>query len=143
MNILIKFTLLTLFALSTLALAHETRTLGPEGGAQYDVTVGLLNEPIYNQVRTGIDLIIRTTNGEAPVENLENSLQADITSPDGATTRTLTLKPQYNKPGFYTADLMLSDPGTYNVRVYGFIGEMQVDETYPREVGDISEITFP
>ena len=143
MNTLAKCTLLTLLTLSTFAFAHETRTLGPEGGTQYNVTVGLLNEPIYNQVRTGIDLIIRTTNGEAPVENLENSLQADITSPDGASTRTLTLKPQYNKPGFYTADLMLAKPGTYNVRVYGFIGEMQVDETYPREVGDISEITFP
>ena len=74
MNILAKLTLILSLALSTLALAHETRTLEADNGTQYDVTVGLLNEPIYNTVRTGIDLIIRTTADEAPVENLESSL---------------------------------------------------------------------
>ncbi len=143
MNRFAKLALILSLALSTFAFAHETRTLEADDGTQYDVTVGLLNEPIYNTVRTGIDLIIHTTADEAPVENLESSLQADITSPDGASTRTLTLEPQYNKPGYYTADLLLSEPGTYDVRVYGFIGEMEVDETYPREVGDISEISFP
>ena len=143
MTTLAKLALTLLFALGALAFAHETRTLEAGDGAQYDVTVGLLNEPIYNTVRTGVDLIIRMTADETPVENLESSLQADITSPDGSVTRTLTLRPQYNKPGYYTADLMLAEPGTYDVRVYGFIGEMEVDETYPREVADISEIRFP
>ena len=140
---IVKLTLILVLTLTTLAFAHETRTLAADDGTQYDVTVGLLNEPIYNTLPTGVDLIIRTTANEAPVENLEGSLQADITAPDGSSTRTLTLRPQYNKPGYYTADLMLGEPGTYNVRIYGFIGELAVDETYPREVGDISEITFP
>ena len=138
-----KLTFILLFTLTTLAFAHETRTLEADDGTQYDVTVGLLNEPIYNTLRTGIDLIIRTTADEAPVENLESSLQADITAPDGSSTRTLTLRPQYNKPGYYTSDLMLGEPGTYDVRVYGFIGEMALDETSPTQLAAIYATRFP
>ena len=136
--------LLTLVTLSllTLAAAHETKVVGVEGGAQYKVTVGMLNEPVYNEVRTGLDLIIRDAADDGPVEGLENSLTAEITAPGGQ-ARTLELRPQYGKPGYYTDDYILTEPGTYTIRVRGFIGELQVDESYPREVGDVQDLRFP
>lgn len=131
-----------LVTLLTFAFAHETCVLG-EGEGAYQVTVGMLNEPVFNDLHTGLDLIVRNDADDSPVENLENSLQAEITSPDGSATRTLTLRPQYNKPGYYTDDYILTEPGLYDVRIFGFIGEMEIDETFEREVGDVSELRFP
>ena len=95
-------TLITLFIL-TLAFAHDTEIVGPEGGAQYKVTVGMLGEPVYNEVRTGLDLIIRNAADDSPVEGLENSLMAEITAPGGQ-TRPLEVRPQFGKPGYYKDD---------------------------------------
>lgn len=123
------------------AWAHETRTVG-EGDEQYQVTVGMLNEPVFTELRTGLDLAVRTMNDE-PVENLENSLTVEITAPDGTTKRTLTLRGQFNRPGYYTDDYILTQPGTYQVRVYGFIGGLEINETFDREVGDVADLRFP
>lgn len=131
-----------LVLLFSVAWAHETRTVGPEGGTQYKVTVGMLNEPVFSEVRTGLDLIIRNAADDSPVEGLETSLQADITAPTGE-TRTLEVRPQFGKPGYYKDDYILTMPGTYDIRIYGFIGDLEIDETYPREVGDVASLRFP
>ena len=136
------FCLLTLILFLTLALAHDTKIVGPEGGTQYKVTVGMLNEPAFSEVRSGLDLIIRNAADDSPVANLENSLLADITAPTGE-TRTLTVSPQFGKPGYYKDDFILTEPGTYTIRIHGFIGDLAVDESYPREVGDVADLRFP
>ena len=133
---------LLMFAAFTLAFAHETKIVGPEGGTQYKVTVGMLNEPVFSEVRTGLDLIVRNAADDSPLENLENSLQAEITAPSGE-TRTLTVRPQFGKPGYYKDDYILTQPGTYTIRIHGFIGDLAVDESYPREVGDVVDLRFP
>lgn len=134
--------LVATLTLMALALAHETRLLGPEGGKQYNVTVGQLNEPAFTEVRTGLDLIIRNAEDDTPVEGLENSLEVTITAPTGE-TRTLEVRPQFRQPGRYTDDYILTVPGTYQIRVRGFIGDLEIDETYPREVEDGQDLRFP
>lgn len=142
MNSRILAVCLAITLIASLAIAHETRTLGEEGN-QIKVTVGLLDEPVYDGSKTGIDLIVRNAGDDKPIENLENSLSADITSPDGSATRTLELRPQFGAPGAYTADLILTEPGTYGVRIYGFIGNLEIDESFDRDVGNAADVRFP
>jgi hypothetical protein len=133
---------ISMLALCAASWAHETRTLGPENGTQYTVTVGMLNEPVFTELRTGLDLIVRTAAGEEPVEGLENSLRVTITAPTGE-VRVLEVRPQYQAPGRYTDGYILTVPGTYLIRLVGFIGALEIDETYPREVADGNDLRFP
>jgi len=125
-----------------LALAHELRVVGAEGGTQYEIVVGMLNEPVFTEVRTGLDLTIRSVAEGRPVEGLETSLEVTVTAPGGQ-TRTLQVRPRYGAPGAYTDDYILTTPGTYDIRVRGFIGDLEVDETFPREVADGHDLRFP
>lgn len=141
-RICITFALLLALLVPGAALAHETRILGPEDGTQYAVTVGMLNEPVFTEVRTGLDLIVRTAADEEPVEGLETSLRVTITAPTGE-TRVLDVRPQFRAPGRYTDDYILTVPGTYHVRVRGFIGALEIDEVFAREVDDVESLRFP
>ena len=102
----------------------------------------MLNEPVFTELRTGLDLIVRTAADEQPVEGLETSLQVTITAPTGE-IRVLEVRPQFRSPGRYTDDYILMVPGTYLIRIVGFIGELEIDETFPREVADVADIRFP
>lgn len=130
------------FNLLALAAAHETHVVGAEGGEQYKVIVGQLNEPVFTEFRTGLDLIVRHAADDTPVEGLENSLTASITAPDGQ-VRQLTIAGQYGKPGSYKDDYVLTVAGTYTIEVSGYIGSLQIDETYQVEAGDVTTIRFP
>lgn len=124
------------------AAAHTTHVVGPDGGEQYKVIVGQLNEPVFTELRSGLDLIVRHAADDSPVEGLENSLAVTITAPDGS-VRALTISPQFGKPGSYKDDYVLTQPGTYVIEVTGFIGSLQIDETYESEVRDVADIRFP
>lgn len=133
---------LALFLFASLAAAHQTKTVGPEG-EQYRVIVGMVKEPAFTEERNGLDLIIRTADDEA-VEGLEGSLNAEITSPDGSVTHTFTLRAQYGKPGYYTDDIVLTQPGEYTLRIWGFIGNVEFDEVFhTHEVREMSSLRFP
>lgn len=135
---------LALFALLSLTttLAHQTRVVGPEG-SQYKVIVGMVREPAFTEERNGLDLIIRTMD-DAPVEGLAESLNAEITSPDGSVTHTFTLRAQYGSPGYYTDDIVLTEPGEYTLRIWGFIGALEFDETFQtHDVRALSSLRFP
>lgn len=125
------------------ALAHQTRTVG-EGDERYNVIVGFVQEPVFTEERNGLDLIIRRTSDNEPVEGLADSLNATITSPDGTQTRTFTLRGQYGKPGYYTDEILLTQPGEYSLRIWGFIGGIEFDETFQtHEVRELSTLRFP
>lgn len=129
-------------ALLTTTFAHEEQTVG-EGADQYAVILGMASEPAFTDERNGLDLIIEDAAGE-PVENLENSLMASITAPDGNAARDLELRPVYGEPGTYTDDFVLTEPGVYSVRVHGFIGETAVDLTFEtHEVAPLADLRFP
>lgn len=132
---------LNLGVLFSVGLAHETQTVDA-GNQQYKLIVGFATEPPFTDERNGLDLFVRTEADEA-VENLENSLRADITAPSGE-TRTLTLRTFFSRPGDYTDDFVLTEPGVYTVRVYGFIGNLEVDTAFElHEVRPLSDLHFP
>jgi hypothetical protein len=137
-------TLVALLLLSfiPLTLAHSEQTVG-SGENQYTVIFGMASEPAFTDERNGLDLIIQDPDGNG-VENLEQSLSATITSPDGSAERELTLRAVYNEPGSYTDDFVLTEAGSYRVQISGFIGETEVDVTFEtHEVKPLAELHFP
>ncbi len=128
-----------LAAVVSLALAHQTKQVG---GGKYKVIVGLVREPAFTDERNGLDLIIRDAQNN-PVENLAKSLQAEITTPDGKSKRSLTVRPQWGKPGFYTDDFILTQPGVYKIRIWGKIVDVDFDETFEtHDVKPLSSLRF-
>ena len=122
------------------AYAHETKLVD---NGQYKVIVGMVKEPAYSMERNGLDLIVRTGDDQ-PVPDLEKSLKAELMTQDGSQKRPLNLRAQYGKPGYYTDDFVLANPGIYKVHVFGYIGDAPVDETYETSpVGDMNTLIFP
>ncbi|MEJ2288412.1 MAG: hypothetical protein P8Y02_07155 [Deinococcales bacterium] len=128
-----------LAALVSGASAHELKTAGP-----YDVLLGFVNEPPVTDTLNGLDLIVRSSADEKPVDNLEKSLDVTIVAPDDSSSRSLPLSAVDGSPGHYTSPFILSQPGVYALRVHGYIGSTQVDVTFRSdEVAPASSITFP
>ena len=71
-----------------------------------------------------------TGSSETPVEGLEQSLQVEITHVPTRVSRVLDLQPVFSKPGDYTADLIPTAQGVYEIRVFGAIEDSEVDETF-------------
>lgn len=123
------------------ALAHQTKAVGD---GKYLVIVGFAKEPAYTDERNGLDLTIRKADDRQPVENLEKTLFAEITSPDGKSKRTLPLRAQYGKPGSYTADIVLTQPGIYKLRIWGMIYDTEFEVVFDsHEVKPLSDLRFP
>jgi len=122
------------------AWAHETKVVGN----RYKVIVGMVREPAFTNERNGLDLIIRRADNNEPVENLERSLSAVLISPDGRSARPLKIRAQFGRPGYYTDDFILTQPGVYKIRVFGIIADLSFDETFEsHEVRKIEELRFP
>lgn len=134
--------LTTALVLASSALAHQTEAVGVDGGERYLVIVGMVREPVFTDERNGLDLIVRTPDGD-DVTGLETSLTVTLVAPAGQ-ERTLALRPQYGRPGAYTDDVVLSDPGVYRIVVRGFIGAVEVDLTFEtHEVRPLADLAFP
>ncbi len=121
--------------------AHETKIVG----GKFRLIVGFVREPVFTSERNGLDLIVRrNTDAAAPVENLERSVSAIVISPDGRTARPLKLRPQFGRPGYYTDDVILTQPGVYKIRIFGAIEDVTFDETFEsHEVRRLEELRFP
>ncbi len=63
--------------------------------------------------------------GPAPVEGLEETLQAEIIF--GAESRILAIEPQWGQPGKYTAAILPTAAGDYTWRVFGTVDGTPVD----------------
>jgi len=55
------------------ALAHGTTQVG-----DYELEIGFLNEPVYQDVPNGLDLIVTNTKTNEAVNGLVNNLQVEI-----------------------------------------------------------------
>lgn len=133
--------LLVLLSFSAVASAHQTKAVGDD---EFLVIVGFVSEPIYTDVRNGLDLLIRRADNGEPVEHLESTMFVEIVAPDGETTRMMPLRAQYNQPGRYTSDIVLTEPGQYHVRIWGYIQHVEFDETFHlHDVTALSELRFP
>ena len=66
----------------------------------------------------------------APVEDAYETLQVEVTHIPTGASKILNLRPLYNAPGEYAADLIPTAPGAYQFRFIGAIDGEQVEETF-------------
>src|SRR5688500_8317951 len=119
------------------AFAHE-RQLYTIGGQDYLIVIGSLNEPIFVDDRSGVDLrVLRadpndpmnsSAEGAAPVEGLEETLQVELGA--GNVTRVLQLEPAFGEPGAYEAPFYPTVATTITYRLFGTINNTPVDLTF-------------
>lgn len=130
----------TLPLLATPALGHERRTVG-----QYQFVVGWLTEPAFAGELNGIDLrVTDTTNVNAAVEGLENTLRAEVFFGGLTTPLRLTFHTAEGDPGRYAAGMMPTKAGTYAFRIFGAVGSQKVDERFesgPNRFDDVASLT--
>ena len=146
-------------AIGTVA-AHEGREVG-----DYRINVGWTVEPAYEGFPNGLEVrVIKVVeSGEddhhgdsmtaaddhhgdsGAVKGLENTLQLEVVYASTGASRIVTLSADPDEPGRYTADLIPSAPGVYEVRVFGAIAGTLVDETFTSEGGggDFDDIQSP
>ncbi len=79
------------------------------------------------------------------VKGLENTLQVEVVYVPTGASRVVTLSADADEPGRYTADLIPSTPGVYELRVFGAIEGMPVNETFASHGGggDFDDILSP
>jgi hypothetical protein len=123
------------FVLVVPVAAHEGREVG-----EYLITFGWRSEPAYAGLLNGPEVHI--SQHDSPDEplpaDIEVELQAEVTFGDQSIT--LTLEPERNEPGHYSADLIPALPGDYSFRVFGTIGELEVDEVFTSADGEFSSV---
>jgi hypothetical protein len=142
---------LCLVLVPTTASAHERRMVG---GGKYQFVVGFLNEPAVQSFQNGIDLTVTdltqkdaSGNGK-PVDGLEKTLKAQVMVPNGA-KRDVTLATRFGMPGKYAGYFVPTAPGSYMFRIYGAVGDQQIDETFnsgPNTFSDVdplADLQFP
>jgi hypothetical protein len=169
----VAITALMLVVVAASVSAHE----GREVEGEFEFVVGFMNEPAYVNQMNGLDLRItylngnqddaengddpgddhEHSNGEAeddhhggesePVENAHQSLNATIIY--GSEEMELDLRPVYNQPGAYTAEVIPTSPGTYTFHIHGEIDGIQIDETFVggpdtfSEPAETDDLEFP
>ena len=69
------------------------------------------------------------------VEGLEATLQVEVTHVDSGASQTMNLRPAFEDPGHYVADLIPTDVGVYQFRVFGVVEGNSVDESFISQGG--------
>lgn len=128
----------TLILTAPPASAHETRQVG-----EYEFVVGWWTEPAFANQPNGPEVTI-TRGGRPVVEAV--ALSVDVIF--GEETSTYELEPAFivgvfGEPGNYNADLIPTRPGTWEYRIYGTVGELEVDETFTSGPETFSDIEDP
>lgn len=95
--ILVMSPILILLGQPDTALAHERRKVG-----KYELRVGFLEEPALVGQLNPIILVVTNTETTQPIEGLQQTLDAEITS--GGKTMPVSLRPRFGQPGNYLAD---------------------------------------
>lgn len=131
-------------ALPLAAVAHERRALGGDGGPgdeRYIVDIGFRDEPVMVDQPNALLLWV-TEVGDAggPVAGLEASLDVEVEH--GGQTTPLELVPQ-SDPGLYEAPFLPVEAGDYEVRLFGTIEQLPVNETFSPDVIDASWLELP
>ena len=117
-----------------IALAHERVEIGP-----YVVIVGWVNEPAIVGERNA--LFLEITENDEPVTGVEATLDAELLY--GGRTFRSNLTPSLTS-GQYTVEFFPTVRGQYSVRLFGSIGETELDEVVePEEVFSAERIQFP
>ena len=75
------------------------------------------------------------TTAEEPVEGLEATLRVEVTHRATGASKVMSLDPAKGQPGRYTAVVIPTAPGVYELRVMGTIQGTLVDETFVSQGG--------
>jgi hypothetical protein len=148
-----------LLAAPLAAEAHEVRQIAD---GKYQIVVGFMNEPVYAGDKSGLEFSVTDLSAPAtaeagagdgddeagaPVEGLEKTLKAEVIYEDQ--TLELPLEARYNAPGWYQSIFYPEQAGDYTFRIYGKIGDTDVDESFTSSpegfspVGDPAPLQFP
>jgi hypothetical protein len=129
--------LVSLISVMPQAFAHQ-RQLYTIGGQDYLIVIGSLNEPVFVDDKSGVDLRVLTADpnnpmnssaeGAAPVEGLEQTVQVEIAA--GNNTKVMQLEPAFGEPGAYEAPFYPTVATTLTYRVFGTINDTPVDLTF-------------
>ncbi len=110
--------------------AHEGREAGD---GKYEITFGWQAEPAFAGVYNGPEVFIKThgttEEDEKPVLGAEKRLKLKVTF--GNQSKELTLKPAWQDPGHYVAQLTPTRPGDYSFQLIGTLngsGEISATE---------------
>lgn len=126
--------LICLGSITNPAFAHGRVEVGP-----YAIVIGWLQEPPIVGERNA--LTIEITEDEQPVSGAEATLDVEVLYA-GRTWR-VNMNPTQT-PGLYTAVLFPTVRGTYTTRIFGTLGDTDVDvELDPEEVLPASNLQFP
>ena len=115
-------------------LAHTRVEVGP-----YAIVVGWLLEPPVIGERNAVTVEVHED--DVPVAGVEATLDAEFMY--GGQVFRANLNPT-ETPGMYTAEIFPTVRGQYAVRLFGSIGDLEIDEVLePEEVFPASRIQFP
>ena len=138
----------------SLVEAHESRTIAD---GRYQIVVGFMNEPVFAGDKSGLEFRVSevstaTPTGDeetdgTPVEGLEETLQAEVIFGDQAME--LPLEATWDEPGGYGSVFFPMEPGDYTFRIFGTIGDTEIDESFTsgpetfNVVADPAPLRFP
>jgi hypothetical protein len=124
------------------AFSHRSTQAG-----DYQLEIGFRDEPVYQGVINGVEVIVTNTKTNEKVNGLEATLQTEVIF--GAAKKTLKLEPEEGVDGTYTADVIPTETGDYTFHIFGTIENTAVDvsmtsapDTF-NSVGPVSNATFP
>jgi hypothetical protein len=138
------------------AEAHETRTIAD---GTYQIVIGFMNEPVFAGDKSGLEFwvteAVAATPGAgdeeaegAPVEGLEETLQAEVIYEDQ--TMELPLTAKWDEPGgYYSVFFPTAAGGDYTFRIFGAIDGAEIDESFtsgPETFGPVEDpapLRFP
>jgi hypothetical protein len=136
------------------ARAHESRTIAD---GSYHIVVGFMNEPVFVGDKSGLEFWVTDVSaatpsaGEeaegVPVDGLEETLKAEVIFEDQ--TMELPLTAMWDEPGGYGSVFFPMEVGDYTFRIYGTIGDTEIDESFTSSpegfdaVKDPAPLQFP
>lgn len=119
------------------AFAHQ-RQLFTIGDKDYLFAVGSVNEPVFVDDKSGVELfaywpnasdpVNSQANGTRPIEGLEKMLKVEISA--GDKNKTLDFEPAFRDPGHYEAPFFPTIETTYNYTLFGDINGTAFNATW-------------
>src|SRR5258708_30098422 len=124
------------FALSSVASAHEKRTIA---GGKYDVKVGWKNEPAVVSQPNGATIEIKKAGTQDAVIGVEKTLQVKIAL-GGKELMTLPLVTLTSTPGTYVAEFTPPATGSYVWTFVGSIEDNLINEEFDSGPGTFDDV---
>jgi hypothetical protein len=123
--------------IQNVAFAHQ-RQLFTIGDKDYLFVVGSINEPVYIDDKSGVELsafwpdpsdpVNSMANGTKPIEGLERMLKVEISA--GDKRKVLEFEPAFMDPGHYEAPFFPTIETTYNYTLFGDINGTAFNTTW-------------